>query len=378
MADPITRIVVRKGLEDQRDDVILLQGEPGFAIDSKRLYIGDGITAGGVPVGIRNIGIAPFDSTATNLSLTQLALAPTAGDLVYDSTSNVIYSLTGTNASLVGSYAKYGRGIQADNTTIQLAGSVLSVKVNSLDATYLTSTTIGRGLQRVSGNQTIQIATPGPELTFSGDTLYITPAGVSNDKLAVMPADTVKAKLYNAGTPVDVPLSEFAASIKPYVVEAVQATGVPTGTVLDFAGTTAPAGYLLCQGQAVSRATYANLFTVIGTTWGAGDGTTTFNIPDFRRRVAVGSGGTATATLGNAIGNIGGEEDHALTTSEIPSHTHSFTDTYGRQSGGYRGGGGSNALEYNISSGASTNAAGGNGAHNNIQPSVVVNKIIKY
>lgn len=88
-----------------------------------------------------------------------------------------------------------------------------------------------------------------------------------------------------------------------------------TGTVLPFAGSAAPIGWLLCYGQAVSRTTYANLFAAIGTAYGAGDGSTTFNVPDLRGRVAAGKddmGGTAasrlnvstTGTTTNASANI--------------------------------------------------------------------------
>lgn len=75
---------------------------------------------------------------------------------------------------------------------------------------------------------------------------------------------------------------------------------IPAGVMVPFAGGTAPTGWLLCSGQAVSRTTYATLFAAIGTTWGAGDGSTTFNLPDLRDRVPVGKGdmgGTAAALL---------------------------------------------------------------------------------
>jgi microcystin-dependent protein len=62
----------------------------------------------------------------------------------------------------------------------------------------------------------------------------------------------------------------------------------PAGVLLPFAGSTAPTGWLLCAGQAISRATYAGLFAVIGTAYGAGDGTTTFNVPDLRGRIPAG------------------------------------------------------------------------------------------
>lgn len=86
---------------------------------------------------------------------------------------------------------------------------------------------------------------------------------------------------------------------KVYVFAAVGAsTGLPTGSITDYAGGTAPTGWLECDGSAVSRTTYAALFTALSTTWGAGDTTTTFNLPDFRGRVRTGKGtGTITETV---------------------------------------------------------------------------------
>ena len=384
MADPITRIVFRRGLESERTSLTLLQGEPGYATDSKRMYVGDGSTAGGTPVGIKNLGIVAFGPVASNLSVSQLAQAPAIGDIVYDTTSSFIYALTASDSTLVSSYTKYGAAALPDEITITDDNGSLAVKTNALDATYFQSVAIGRGLERVSSDQTIRIADPGPELTFSGNTLYITPAGVANEKLAVMQPNTVKARLATAGLPQDVPFSDFAAAIKPSLASALDIAGVPTGTVLDFAGTTAPAGYLLCDGSAVSRTTYATLFNAIGTTWGVGDGATTFNVPDLRRRTAVGSGGTATATLGNSVGNIGGDETHLLTANESGIRAHSHQQTYG---GCFRSAGGCESSNRSAQGGGGTpgglttaNNTASNAlvAHNNIQPSAVVTKIIKF
>ena len=90
----------------------------------------------------------------------------------------------------------------------------------------------------------------------------------------------------------------------------------PIGQMVDFAGTSAPTYWLDCDGSAVSRTTYADLFAVISTTWGVGDGSTTFNLPDFQRSVAVGSGGTGTGTLGNSVGDTGGAETDSITVAE--------------------------------------------------------------
>lgn len=83
------------------------------------------------------------------------------------------------------------------------------------------------------------------------------------------------------------------------------ASGVPTGAMLDFGGTVAPTGYGLCDFTAYSRTLQANLFAVIGTMYGAGDGSTTFNVPDFRSRVVIGAGtGTKVATIASITGNV--------------------------------------------------------------------------
>lgn len=96
----------------------------------------------------------------------------------------------------------------------------------------------------------------------------------------------------------------------------------PVGTVLPFAGSVAPNGYLLCDGSPVSRTTYANLLAAIGTAYGGGDGTTTFNLPDMRGRVPVGKN---TGTF-NALGKTGGEETHVTTVNEIPAHGHTVNN----------------------------------------------------
>ena len=99
----------------------------------------------------------------------------------------------------------------------------------------------------------------------------------------------------------------------------------PAGALMPFAGAAAPAGYLACDGSAVSRTTYAALYAAIGTTYGAGDGSTTFNVPDLERRVIAGAGGSATSTLGNTVGATGGAETHTLVSAEMPRHTHNIS-----------------------------------------------------
>lgn len=91
---------------------------------------------------------------------------------------------------------------------------------------------------------------------------------------------------------------------------------IPAGIIDVFAGDTVPTGYLLCDGSAVDRTTYATLFAVIGTTYGVGDGSTTFNVPNLSGRVVIGVSGT------HALGSTGGSETITLTESELPAHAH--------------------------------------------------------
>lgn len=191
----------------------------------------------------------------------------------------------------------------------------------------------------------------------------------------------------------------------------------PVGMVVDYAGLTAPTSWLFCFGQAVSRATYAGLFAVLGTTYGVGDGSTTFNLPDARGRVTAGQddmGGTSANRLtglsggvdGDVLGAAGGAESHTLTTAQLAAHTHTGTTNSGgthTHTLDYDGAHGSSSTNragdprwswgdishtntpnnaVTQSGGAHTHAfttdsSGSGSAHNNVQPTLILNKIIK-
>ena len=95
--------------------------------------------------------------------------------------------------------------------------------------------------------------------------------------------------------------------------------GLAVGTIVPYAGSSAPTGWMFCDGTAISRATYATLFTVIGTTYGSGDGLTTFNVPDLRQKFPLGKADSGT---GSTLGATGGAIDHTHTG---PSHTHAIS-----------------------------------------------------
>ena len=169
---------------------------------------------------------------------------------------------------------------------------------------------------------------------------------------------------------------------------------VPVGAVLTYAGATAPTGWLLARGQAVSRTDYAALFAAIGVAHGPGDGSTTFNLPDGRGRVAVGKdnmGGTpanrVTAAVSGlaatTLGATGGDQrlqDHNHGVND-PGHAHnaqtsaSTTVAAGNEESVSRGTGGSLATSTNTTGITVQNAGGGGSA--NVQPSIVLNWIIR-
>lgn len=174
---------------------------------------------------------------------------------------------------------------------------------------------------------------------------------------------------------------------QPRLATSVAEAIIPVGAVIPYAGATPPSGYLLCNGSAVSRSTYAALFTAIGTTWGAGDGSTTFNLPDLRGRAAIGAG-TGTGLSARALAATGGAESHQLAVTEIPAHGHPYRVSTGVGSASTATGGvmlsttsSANAAAFSgTPSDASAETIGGTGggqSHNNMQPFAAVNFLIK-
>jgi microcystin-dependent protein len=182
---------------------------------------------------------------------------------------------------------------------------------------------------------------------------------------------------------------------------------IPPGIVKMFAGSGPPTGWLVCDGRAVSRVTYAQLFAAIGTFWGTGDNQNTFNLPDFRGRSPIGYVNTpAPGITARAFGSRGGEESHVISKAEMAAHDHNPVNDPQHVHGlnqsphhhGYNmvGGSGSiaagtgftligqNTTDVAISlsmnaaaTGISLPAEGGNVAHNNMQPYGVLYFIVK-
>jgi len=179
-----------------------------------------------------------------------------------------------------------------------------------------------------------------------------------------------------------------------FATGAIGGTGFFSGMIMPYAGSSAPSGWLLAYGQAVSRSTYADLFGAIGTTYGTGDGSSTFNLPDLRGRTVAGQddmGGSSSNRLtspinGDTLGAAGGSESHTITEAELPAHTHGGGGTISvpvgennsqvnNVSGLVSVTSSGNPESYTVS--GNTGSVGSGTAHNNVQPTIILNYIIK-
>lgn len=169
--------------------------------------------------------------------------------------------------------------------------------------------------------------------------------------------------------------------MQEYIEEAIEEGGggggvsgdtLPVGSILAYSSTTIPTNWLLCDGRAISRTEYALLFSIIGTTYGVGDGSTTFNLPNLKGRVPVGVDSSQTEF--DTLGETGGEKTHTLTVEEMPSHNHQVARATSGQDGG------SDWNIQNASTGIAqwyTTSTGGGQPHNILQPYQTTNYIIK-
>lgn len=219
------------------------------------------------------------------------------------------------------------------------------------------------------------------------------------------PGVAVSAAVLVQGTPY---LAKFVSASSAWILMSFFSNpfNIPIGGCIDYFGTTAPnANYALPAAQAISRTIYSTLFALIGTTFGVGDGTTTFNIPDLRGRVLAGldnlNGGVPAGRIsvaggnfdGTVFGGTGGSQNHILTNAELPAHNHSVTDTHSHNvpgGGNYTQGssvlgsllwanaGGPTATTGTVAGSiVVNNSTGGGGAHSILPPMMMVGKILR-
>jgi len=231
-------------------------------------------------------------------------------DVEGPSGSNVIYAGAGGNRGIALAVGANRVGLQLRNYTVSHMGLSSDGNDIFIGTASLTNSpdTWGTDLVTIKhdGNVGIGTITPGKTLDVNGEIRSTEPITISK---AIGTA------------PLNVTSTTLVANLNADLLDGSHSTGLrPVGEITMWGTTTAPSGWLLCDGSAVSRVTYSALFAVIGTIYGVGDGSTTFNLPNLKGKVPVGY--NTAETEFDVMGETGGEKTHALTTAELATHLH--------------------------------------------------------
>lgn len=195
MPNNITKILIRKGTNIDRQQVTFNVGEPAFTTDTQRLYVGDGVTVGGLPIGMENFGIIPqlsgsyLGSKLTRSAYTTLS-SIAVGDIVYDNTTTSIYTVTGTSTTpALSNFVQLKTPTQINTNQFVYNGAALNIKSGGINETHINSSAIGYGLSGGSGND-IAIKTGGITDNLLADVKPNTVKG--NDKTIDAPPTDIK------------------------------------------------------------------------------------------------------------------------------------------------------------------------------------------
>lgn len=295
-----------------------------------------------------------YDITGGVLTLDTPASAGTDNIVVVLGT-DFAFSVAAPGASTVDTAALQDEAV----TSAKIASSaVATAKIATSAVTAIKLATDAVTTVKIADNAVVTAKIPDSAVT----TAKINDAAVTTGKLADGAVTSAKA----------------AISLK---------SQVPVGAIMFYGGGSTPNGWLICDGAAVSRTTYSSLFSAIGTAFGSGNGSTTFNLPDGRGRAFVGvdsQGGEGAASRltgshtgglnASGIGSAGGEQSHQLTNAEMPRHRH--TTTLPRGDANFNGGGGNTLWSTSNTKNWDSNYQGNDDPHNNVQPSLAATSII--
>ena len=242
--------------------------------------------------------------------------------------------------------------------------------------TGLPSGTASASYQSVPGTFQFQSATNIPS-NISGASISVAQQTVSPNTITIQSPNSLASSYaftLPTSTPSTTSLLQMDSSGAVSTNSAILTSLVPAGSIISFAGSSAPTGWLICNGASLSTATYASLFAIIGYVYG-GSGAN-FNLPNLAGNVPIGPGGS----IGASVGASGGSSTHTLTTAEMPSHNHSasvniYQDSISGSNSPYA------AINTTTGSTQATvtigNTGGGN-PHSIVQPYLCLNFIIKY
>jgi microcystin-dependent protein len=254
-------------------------------------------------------------------------------------------------AGAVSSWSQTAGSNATADSTVNWAEGMAPSAVNDSARALMASVAKWRddicGILVSAGTSTAYTITSNQTQTSNTDgfTVQFTP-GTTNGGATTLSVDSQTAKPLRFRTGVELPSgtlisgslyqATYRSATEEWLLHSFDSSiyAVPIGSAIDYFGSTAPnSSFVLAYGQAISRTTYATLFSLFGTTYGTGDGSTTFNIPDLRGRVIAGKddmGGSAASRLTStyfgasaaSLGAVGGSESHTLTSAQLASHTH--------------------------------------------------------
>jgi microcystin-dependent protein len=257
----------------------------------------------------------------TNLNWTNVQSMICGTDSVTFANANETITLSNTTGVQTARFARLQLGGNTGGSTRDLVVPTVEktyIIYNSCADTIRVKTTAGTGVNVPAGKSTTLVV-DGTNVVAADD--YF-PSVTTTNLTATNVTFTAPLPVASGGTGSNTALGALASVF-------------PVGVILDYGGSAAPSGWLLAAGQNVSRATYSALFAVFSTTYGAGDGSTTFALPDYRGRVGAGKddmGGTSAGRLSSVmtsttLGNVGGAQQITLTAAQLAAHTHSFSGT---------------------------------------------------
>jgi hypothetical protein len=293
----LLKLLVRRGTDADRQNVVLAEGELGYTTDTKRLFVGDGSTPGGIAIGggIQSSGGGRFIGSVADVTTLNTAVF---GDIAYDTDNKKLYTLTGGSPSIFGNWREIGGVYAAADGTITISPTN-AIAVGSLSAGDISSNALGNSLE-VDSNNKIGVSTTAVFTdsisSFSNSYLQL-PAGTAfNGVNYNWPAGGLAADQY---LKIDVSgnLSWSPAFTPTTLYSASTAGQIPVGSIMPFVSSSnAPIGWLLCDGQSVTTSLYSELFAVIGYTYG-GSGAN-FRVPNYINRTLYGvQNNPATSTV---------------------------------------------------------------------------------